>query len=123
MKNDETITRHKSPLAWWGKRECEERSFAALERYPAFFEDPAHQAKIEATIAIVSSFLKVNNGVYTNYRFGTSKSGPFTTIKVASPKFPNVSTKTKNEQFIDPLDAMGVERVFTTNNSYLFHVR
>lgn len=98
------------------------RSHEAACRNADFFYSDVHQNKISAVEGIVSRFFTVNNGIYRNHR--ANRGRPFTAIKVQDPKFPMVSWRRKQEEFVDPLTALGVEIVFSTqSNSYLFRIR
>lgn len=120
---DETI--EKSGTGWWGRVDCEDRCQMAIERFPLFFGDPAHEAKVEQVLSIVKNFFKVSKGLYVNRRVGTSKSGPFTAVKIDNPVFPNsLKNKEKIDLYYEPLKQLGVKIVFNrASNSYLYHVR
>ena len=100
-----------------------ERNARALEQFPSFFEDPAHQKKIQAVQAIVDGFFAVKAGVYVNHRTGRDR--PFTVVKVERPRFPNNLPKSERDaRFHAPLKALGVEVKFSTGtNSYLIHIK
>lgn len=118
---DETI--NKGSTGWWGRTDCEDRSKMAIDRFPSFFEDPAHVTKVELVLQIVKDFFKVNKAIYVNRRVGTSKSGPFTVIKVNDPIFPNtMKSKDKNDFYYEPLKQLGIKIVINRATcSYLYH--
>jgi len=100
-----------------------EREARAHARYPTFFNNPAHIARVQQVHAIVDEFFKVRQAVYENDRVGHGK--PFTVVKVARPVFPNHLPKAERERvFHKPLKDLGVEVKFSTGtNSYLFYVK
>jgi hypothetical protein len=59
---------------------------------------------------------------YVNHR--ETRGNPFTAIKIIVSSFPNTSKSRKEEQYDDPLVALGVERVNSVrSNSLIFRVR
>ena len=100
-----------------------ERSERALSQFPSFFNDPAHQHKIQAVQAIVDEFFSVRAGVYVNHRTGRDR--PFTVVKVERPRFPNNLPKSERDaRFHAPLKALGAEVKFASGtNSYLIHIK
>lgn len=107
--------------AKWAAIDAQERNKDALASN-AFFTSRQHQRKIAAVQQIVDGFFKVHAGVYVNHRENRGK--PFTTVKVAKPRFPAVGQARKQSDYLDPLRALGVEIVFSKQtNSYLYHVR
>ncbi len=100
-----------------------ERERRAHERYPTFFNNPAHIARVQQVHAIVESFFPTRRAVYENDRVGHGK--PFTVVKVERPVFPNNLPKSKRDElFHNPLKALGVDVKFSTGtNSWLFYVK
>jgi len=104
-------------------QDVEERNTRALNQFPTFFNNPAHQHKIQAVQAIVDQFFAVKAGVYVNHRTGHDR--PFTVVKVERPRFPNnLSKAARDAGFHAPLKALGVEVKFAAGtNSYLIHIK
>lgn len=104
-------------------QDVEMRNADALARFPGFFNDAAHQHRIQAVQAIVDQFFAVKAGVYVNHRTGRDK--PFTVVKVERPRFPNnLSKAARDAGFHAPLKALGVEVRFAAGtNSYLIHIK
>lgn len=123
MKTEE-IDKGSNQHGWIARSECEERCKMAQERYPDFFQNPDHVQKIEQVVDIVKDFFPQNKGIYVNSRVGTTKTGPFTAVKINKPIFPNSLTMSqKQDKFYNPLEKLGVEIVFNrATNSYLFHI-
>jgi hypothetical protein len=103
--------------------DVEERNTRALNQFPTFFNNPAHQQKIQAVQAIVDGFFAVKAGVYVNHRTGHDR--PFTVVKVERPRFPNNLPKSERDaRFHAPLKALGVTVKFASGtNSYLIHIK
>lgn len=121
---DEIIETKTYQHGWVAKADCEDRSKIALDKNPAFFQDPAHQDKIATVKDLVSDFFSENKGIYINHRIGTKKSGPFSVVKVDKPMFPNMKPDAKKAKFYDPLEQLGVTIVFNKATSgYLFHIK
>lgn len=98
------------------------RSQAAFDEHHEFFTSADIQHRVDQAYAIVQAFFTVRKNIYINYRANRGK--PFVVIKVDHPQFPNVKLAFKHERFIDPLDALNVERVFSRQtNSWLFYIR
>ena len=123
MSQDETI--EKGPTGYWGRYDAEDRSEAAREKFPEFFDTPEHLDKIEQVKQIVETFFKIKKAVYVNHRFGTKKSGPFSTVKIADPAFPNhLSLAERTRLYYAPLDKLGVKRTQNTaSNSIILEIR
>lgn len=122
MIQEETID--KSSTGFWGRTDCEDRSQMALDKYPNFFNNAEHILRTEQVLELVNSFFKIKKGVYVNHRLGTTKSGPFTAIKVDNPVFPNaLKREVKEEVFYNPLNDLDVKIVYNKGtNSYIFHI-
>ena len=120
---DEII--EKGSTGFWGRNDCEERSEMALEKFPDFFTNPDHLKKVDEVIRIVTDFFPIKKGVYTNRRVGNRKTGPFTTVKIDDPVFPNwLKQSEKDELYYNPLDALGVIRHYNKGtNSYILHIK
>jgi hypothetical protein len=103
--------------------DVEERNTRALNQFPTFFNNPAHQQKIQAVQAIVDQFFAERAGVYVNHRTGRDR--PFTVVKVERPRFPNnLSKAARDAGFHTPLKSLGVEVKFAAGtNSYLIHIK
>jgi hypothetical protein len=117
-----TIEAEESINPQWAVVDVHQRSLDALDRYPSFFDDPAHTSRVDAVEQIVKKFFTVRNGMYRNYRVGRGK--PFTVIKVDKPNFPNhLSRAERDRLYHTPLAQLGVEPIFSKKtNSYLFRV-
>jgi hypothetical protein len=122
MFQEETIDM--ATTGYWGRTDCEDRSQLALDRFPEFFGHTDHIATTEKVLEIVNNFFKIKKGVYVNHRLGTTKSGPFTAIKVDNPVFPNtLKQHEKDELLYLPLAQMEVKIVYNKGtNSYIFRV-
>lgn len=116
------IEMDESPNPQWAVIDVHQRSLDALDRHPAFFDDPQHMARVEAVESIVKKFFTVRNGMYRNYRSGRGK--PFTVVKVDKPDFPNHLSRAERDRiYHDPLKNLGVEPIFSKQtNSYLFRI-
>ena len=125
MLMQEEINKGHSPIKWFARNECEDRSQMAIDMFPEFFGNKTHVSKVELTLQIVKEFFKISKGTYVNRRIGTRKSGPFTSIKVDNPMFPNnLKSTEKKTKFYNPLEALGVKIVWNKGtDSYLFHIR
>lgn len=98
------------------------RTAQTLEQHSDFFANADHQQRVQAVRNIVENFFTVKKAVYVTPR--SNRGQPFTAVKVESPKFPVVSSQRKLEIYIQPLQALGVEIVFSKNtNSYLYRVK
>lgn len=98
-----------------------ERNANAIEQFPKFFGNHEHTNKVETVRQIVESFFTINAGVYVNHRGGHNK--PFSVVKVSKPDFPAMNNKKIDEQYRNPLKALGVEIVFSKGtNSYLYRI-
>ncbi len=112
----------------WGRRgalyaylNANERSRAALEENPEFFEDQEHMDRVEAVQDIVRGFFGNGATLYVTHRAGWGK--PFTAVKVHKPSFPNVKPDEKQRRYLKPLEDLGVKPVFSKQtNSYLYRV-
>ena len=119
---ERTINSNPSHNPRWAVADARNRSNDAFNACRDFFGSRQHQRKIAAVQDIVNGFFRVKKGVYVNHR--ENRGRPFTTVKVDDPVFPNVGRRKKNEQFYDPLTALGVEIIRSTRtNSYILHVR
>lgn len=117
-----TIEMEESPNPQWAVIDVHQRSADAIDRYPDFFNDPAHEARVDAVESIVKQFFKVRKGIYRNHRTGRGK--PFTVVKVDNPDFPNhLSRAERDRLYHNPLKQLNVEPIFSKNtNSYLFRI-
>lgn len=117
-----TIEMEESPNPQWAVIDVQQRSLDAIDRYPNFFNDPAHEARVVAVESIVKQFFPVRNGMYRNYRVGRGK--PFTVVKVDKPDFPNHLSRSERDRiYYDPLKQLNVEPIFSKKtNSYLFRI-
>lgn len=98
------------------------RGAAARDAHKHFFNDPAHQQKVDQVIEIVDSFFKVKKGMYVNPR--DNRGQPFTAVKVDNPLFPAMKSAQVDSLFRKPLADLGVETLFSCRtNSYIFRVR
>ena len=125
MQTDDPVVLNTRPTFNPGyvAQDVEERNTRALNQFPTFFNNPAHQHKIQAVQAIVDQFFAVKAGVYVNHRTGHDR--PFTVVKVERPRFPNnLSKAARDAGFHAPLKALGVEVRFAAGtNSYLIHIK
>lgn len=121
MREDETInSRPAGNFAASAAIDVEQRSQAAYNKFPEFFDNPEYAARVDAARAIIDKFFKVKD-MYENLR--TGKNTPFTVIKVTNHLFPRVSLSTKAKTYRDPLAALGVKITYAKGtNSYLFHI-
>ncbi len=117
-----TIEAEESMNPQWAAVDVHQRSLDALDRYPNFFDDPAHEARVKAVELIVKKFFTVRNGMYRNYRIGRGK--PFTVVKVDKPDFPNHLSRAERDRiYHKPLELLNVEPIFSKKtNSYLFRI-
>jgi hypothetical protein len=97
------------------------RSRSAIKANPDFFENPLHQARVDAVRGIVEDFFGDTGTIYVTHRGGWSR--PFTAVKVQRPSFPRVSQADKERLYLKPLRDLGVAPVFSKQtNSYLYRV-
>lgn len=117
-----TIETEESKNPQWAVIDVHQRSLDAIDRYPDFFNDPAHEARVDAVESIVKKFFPVRNGMYRNHRVGRGK--PFTVVKVDKPNFPNhLSKADRDKLYYDPLAKLNIEPIFSKRtNSYLYRV-
>lgn len=106
----------------WAVVDVHQRSVDAVDRYPDFFNNSAHEARVLAVESIVKKFFPVHNGMYRNYRVGRGK--PFTVVKVDKPDFPNhLSREERDRVYYGPLAQPNVEPIFSKKtNSYLYRI-
>ena len=98
------------------------RMAEAMEQHEDFFTSADHQQRVQAVRDIVEGFFTVKKATYVTPR--SNRGRPFTVVKVESPVFPRMSSQQKLEKYTQPLQALGVEIVFSKNtNSYLYRVR
>ena len=112
----------------WGRRaalhaylNATDRSRSAAKDNPDFFENPLHQARVEAVRDVVDRFFSDTGTIYVTHRGGRNR--PFTAVKVHRPMFPCVSQADKERRYLKPLRDLGVIPVFSKQtNSYLYRV-
>jgi hypothetical protein len=120
MADIKTIENEAAPNPIWAKLDAADRSAEALRQYPVM-DETEHQSTVLEVFGIVDSFFPVKKGIYINHRVNRGK--PFTVVKVEQPRFPSMSFARKQVEFRQPLDALGVEILFSKNtNSYLFRI-
>ncbi len=119
-EDTKTIRSHKASSPSGAVIDALQRSAKALDNMPDAFTHE-HLAVVDEVRAIVDSFFRVKNGIYVNHRVNRGK--PFSVVKVDRPMFPRVSHATKQKTWREPLEALGVEIVFSKGtNSYLFRI-
>jgi hypothetical protein len=97
------------------------RSREAESVHAAFFNSRDHQHKIAVALDVVDNFFRVRKGVYVNHRVGRKQ--PFTVVKVDNPNWPRVSNRRADQEWRQPLAAIGAETVFSKRtNSYLIRI-
>ncbi len=121
LKEDKVINVRPSINVVSASKDAAARSAVALVTHATFFNSRTHKNKVKAVLGIVNSFFVERKEIYINRRIG--KGRPFTVIKVERPMFPALSYKKIDELYRKPLEALGVERVFSKGtNSYLFRI-
>lgn len=101
--------------------DVERRNAQAYKAHQEFFDDPEHNARVEAARAILDKFFAVKD-IYENQR--GNKGNPFTVLKVTNHVFPRVSFSEKARRYRKPLEELGVEITFAKgSNSYLYHIK
>jgi hypothetical protein len=101
--------------------DAKERSNEALEDHRDFFENPAHQQKIQQVCSIVDGFFQDYRQIYVTHRGNRGR--PFTSVKVECPLWPSVSSQAKQQAYLDPLHQLGVEIIWAkSTNSYLYRI-
>jgi hypothetical protein len=123
MLKEETISVRKATCPWIAKADSKQRSAEAKELYPHLFENPVHIERIDSVVSILENFFKMNKGIYINHRANAGKKS-FTTVKIASPIFPNNLNKEQKEKlYYEPLKKLGVEvKRNDVTNSLLFRI-
>jgi hypothetical protein len=97
------------------------RSADALAKYPKFFNNPQHRAKVAAVTELLEDFFVVRKNIYVNQREGRGR--PFTVIKVDHPQWPRMKAADVTRVYREPLAKLGVEIVFSARtNSYLYRI-
>ena len=97
------------------------RNKAAVEKYPEFFLNEDHVARVKEVRQILVNFFEKGT-IYENKRENGGK--PFTVVKITKHRFPAVSLAEKKRRYRDPLAALGVEIKFAQGtNSYLYYIK
>ncbi len=110
-----------SPAPRWAVVDAQQRSKNAVANNESFFLSEAHMDRVEQVKKVVDSFFRVRKGLYVNHREGRGR--PFTVVKVDNPSWPRMSAREVLACYREPLQALGVEIVFSRNtNSYLYRI-
>ena len=117
------IETNEATVPWHAARDAFARSQRAEVEHAEFFASADHESRVNATVKIVSDFLRVRKGLYVTRRANGGR--PFTTVKIDNPVFPNTKTQAQRDaEFYAPLAELEVEIRFSKGtNSWLFRVR
>lgn len=97
------------------------RNQAAYKKYQEFYDNPEYAARVDAARKIIDDFFPVKD-MYENLR--ENRGRPFTVIKITNHIFPKVSLSEKSRRYRKPLEALGVEIVYSKGtNSYLYRIK
>jgi len=103
--------------------DAKRRNEAALANNPAFFKSAAHTRRIEVVKRLVQKFFGTDKGMYVSHREGSSGRQPFTSVKIANPKFPK-GARAELAAFSQRIRALGnIEIVFSAQTkSYIYRI-
>lgn len=111
LNTNATENEHQAYGAWL---DAAIRSASALEANPEFFNKD-HLAKVDQVKLIAAKFFKVKKAIYVTHRSGGAGRPPKTVVKIHSPTWlPGMQAK-KKEEFLKPLELLGVTSIGNSN--------